>query len=277
MTNPLPEIRIQSFEELERYLIQIKEELRERKPTPCVLQSEPLFRGHACSSWRLQTTLERFIPNEKIFIREYNTFLARTRPTVETITKRSWRISDSVKLSYDELFDEPPNLEFMAYARHHGFPSPLLDWSRSPYVALYFAFIKANRNQDTALFVFIKSPEGVRSASRQQPQICELSKLDATHARHFSQQSRYTICVQHDEDDDWTYCSHHELFMQQSCSDQNDLRKLIIPGSLRLEILDRLDHMNINGYTLFNSEDGLMEALSFREIEALEARRRGEI
>jgi len=65
--------------------------------------------------------------------------------------------------------------------------------------------------------------------------------------------------------------------MQQSCSDQNDLRKLIIPGSLRLEILDRLDHMNINGYTLFNSEDGLMEALSFREIEALEARRRGEI
>jgi hypothetical protein len=35
--------------------------------------------------------------------------------------------------------------------------------------------------------------------------------------------------------------------------------------------------MNINGYTLFNSEDGLMEALSFREIEALEARRRGEI
>jgi hypothetical protein len=217
------------------------------------------------------------MPNEKIPIGRYNTFLKRIRPAVETVTKRRWRISDSNKLSYNELFDEPPNLEFMAYARHHGFPLPLLDWSRSPYVALYFAFINANQNQDTALFVFIKSPEGVRSASRQQPQICELSQLDVTHVRHFSHQSRYTICVKHDEDNNWTYCSHHELFMHQSSPDQNDIRKIIIPGSLRLKILDKLDHMNINGYTLFNGEDGLMEALSFREIEALEARRRVEI
>jgi hypothetical protein len=51
----------------------------------------------------------------------------------------------------------------------------------------------------------------------------------------------------------------------------------MLPGSLRLEVLDKLDYMNINGYTLFNSEDGLMESLAFREVEALESRQRGEI
>ncbi len=269
-------MRVQSLAELESYLIQIRQDLRERNTTGCVVQSEPLFRGHADSRWRLETTLERFKPDEQISVGRYNSFLARAKPTVETITNRKWRLSKSMKLSYDTLVDEPPSVEFMAYARHHGYPSPLLDWSRSPYVAFYFAFSKARKDQDAALFVFIKSPEGVRSGSLQDPQICEVSRLSTTHVRHISQQSRYTICVRNVEGDEWAYCS-HELVMQPQNSSQNSLQKIILPCSLRLEMLDKLDHMNINGYTLFNTEDGLMESLAFREIEALESRQRGEI
>jgi hypothetical protein len=269
-------MRVKSLAELENQLLQIRQCLRDRNTTGCVVQSEPLFRGHADSSWRLETTLERFKPDEKISVRRYNTYLTRAKPTVETITNRKWRISQKMKLSYDAIVDEPPSIEFMAYARHHGYPSPLLDWSRSPYVALYFAFAKARKDQDAALFVFIKSPEGVRSGSRQDPQICEVSRLSTAHVRHISQQSRYTICVRHVEEDDWAYCS-HELAMQPQESSQNSLQKIILPHSLRLEVLDKLDHMNINGYTLFNTEDGLMESLAFREIEALESRQRGKI
>jgi len=82
--------------------------------------------------------------------------------------------------------------------------------------------------------------------------------------------------VRNIEEDEWAYCS-HELVMQPQDESQNSLQKIILPGSLRLEVLDKLDHMNINGYTLFNTEDGLMESLAFREIEALESRQRGVI
>lgn len=276
MTGPAQEMRFQSIAELESHLLQIRHGLRDRNTTGCVIQSEPLFRGHADSSWRLETTLERFNPEEQISVRRYNSYLARAKPTVETITNRKWLLSDNIKLSYDALVDEPPSIEFMAYARHHGYPSPLLDWSRSPYVAMYFAFAKARKDQDIALFVFIKSPDGVRSGSLRDPQICELSRLGTTHVRHISQQSRYTICVRNIEGDDWAYCS-HELVMQPHNASQNCLQKIMLPGSLRLEVLDKLDYMNINGYTLFNSEDGLMESLAFREVEALESRQRGEI
>lgn len=262
--------------ELENFLLQIKQELRARNPTRCMLQSEPLFRGQADSGWRLETTLERFIPEQTTAVSKYNAYLKRVKPTVETITSRRWHLSEGMELSSGAFVDAPPSSEFMAYVRHHGYPSPLLDWSRSPYVALYFAFREAKSSQDVALFVFIKSPEGERSGGLMSPQICELSLLGATHVRHISQQSRYTICVRHLEGDEWLYCS-HELVMQSQAASQDSLRKIVLPGSLRLEVLDKLDHMNINGYTLFNSEDGLMESLAFREIAARDARLRGEI
>src|SRR5579871_975887 len=72
----------------------------------------------------------------------------------------SWRFSDGAPAARQRWDIEPhtyrdrmrdadagvffkaqfPGYDYMAYLRHHGFPSPLLDWTRSPYVAAFFAF-----------------------------------------------------------------------------------------------------------------------------------------
>jgi hypothetical protein len=73
---------------------------------------------------------------------------------VETFTGTNWEIPNydevvkTVTTDYDVFslggtFGRTPGYEYMAYLRHHGFPSPLLDWTRSPYIAAYFAFSNA--------------------------------------------------------------------------------------------------------------------------------------
>ena len=265
---------VESFAAFEAQVADLKSYLKSKR-TNGSFQSEPLFRGQSNSDWGLDTTLERFMPSENVKVRTYNRYLARARPTIETLTGRMWPFTHEFDLSKD-WFPAPPNYEFMVYVRHHGYPSPLLDWSRSPYVALYFAFCAARIDQDVAVFSFVSAPTGTRDDVAKAPTITQLGPFTTTHPRHFAQQSRYTICTRKPEKTGWEYCS-HDLVVQNETGFQDLLRKIVLPGSLRLEVLDRLDHMNINGYTLFNTEDGLMSALAFRDIEAYEARQCGKI
>jgi hypothetical protein len=41
----------------------------------------------------------------------------------------------------DVMRVELPCYPYLAYLRHHGFPSPLLDWTESASVAAYFAYM----------------------------------------------------------------------------------------------------------------------------------------
>ena len=91
-----------------------------------------IWRGHRCDNWELESTLDRLIKKAKIaktkrwdFSRlhlEQFQYAVRGRrgPTPSVITNEN---------------------EWWALGQHHGLATPLLDWTSSPFVAAYFAYI----------------------------------------------------------------------------------------------------------------------------------------
>jgi hypothetical protein len=241
-----------------------------------------LYRGQGNACWSLETTLERSGQKGILFSKYYRT-ISVIRSQIESFTTQDWGELPDV-MTMRETFQEydagslaldgigattpfPATYSYMAYLRHHGFPSPLLDWTRSPYVAAYFAF-RRSEDRRVAIYVYSERPDNMKSSSSDQPQIKLFGPYVKTHARHFLQQSAYTICVQF-LPTGWQFSSHETVFSCappfSSCS-QDLLWKFILPATERVKVLEALDRYNLNAFSLFDSEEALMETLAFRHI-----------
>ena len=89
--------------------------------------------------------------------------------------------------------------------------------------------------------------------------------LDRTHKRHFLQQALYTYCVKFDNGK-YIYCNHEEAFDRKE-KEQDILKKFIISKEERSKVLEKLNMMNINAYSLFGSEESLLATLAYQEIK----------
>jgi FRG domain len=167
--------------------------------------------------------------------------------------------------------------EYLAHLRHNGFPSPLLDWSRSPYVAAYFAFSGAVTTTDAvAIYLYLERPYGRKVGGEGVPAIRTLRQYARTHRRHFRQQSAYTVCANYQQDEfdgsnRWRFVSHQTVFDMHQPTPQDFLWKIVVPSSEHDKVLMLLDDFNLNAYSLFGSEESLMETLAYREIDRRDA------
>jgi hypothetical protein len=234
--------------------------------------SRPIFRGQSNKLWKLETSLERYF-RQPIKLAAYARLIGVIKSSVETLTGRRWSIPEFPELIKDQEIYTPTFMplfkgeayEFLIYLRHHGFPSPLLDWSASPYVAAFFAYSEAQEDVDTrvAVYAFVYDAVQPRSGSATKAGIHALGPYVRSHPRHFLQQSRYTVCI---KDAERSFASHEEA-VSWGQGAQDLLWKINLPSCNKRLALRYLDRHNINAYSLYASDEGLMRTLAFREIE----------
>lgn len=235
-----------------------------------------LYRGQANSGWALTTTLERSGAERMLFREYYQLICASMRPEVMayadvTVPRFDPLWSATHFLKPELLFEVgdvfPQDLyRYMAYLRHFGFPSPLLDWSRSPFVAAFFAFRDSfgKESEKCSIFAYCERPEAIKGVTIGKACIRSFGPYVETHHRHFRQRCEYTICGTFDANYGWHFDSHEAVF-KAAHPKQDRLWRFDLPLSEREKVLGVLADYNLNAFSLFGSEESLLETLWLRE------------
>jgi FRG domain-containing protein len=257
-------LRTASWEEFEAEIKNFEDPSRK-------LWDEVWFRGQADAKWPLLTTLERR-SNKTRAVASYLNLISEIEPAIETFTGNEFVRPHGPEVEqfcreYDLFGQQLRNHStYLAHLRHGRFPSPLMDWTLSPYVAAYFAFHNARHDGDVAIYAYREWASRFKVGGSDTPHIVSFGPLFKTHKRHFRQQSRYTACVQF-ENGQWYFKPHEAVFGQIGQTQQDLLWKISIPASERLKVLRFCDKVNLNEFTLFDSEESLLEMQAMRVFD----------
>jgi len=206
-----------------------------------------IFRGHNDSNWKLLPLLAR---NTK-FVKDYEDWQVCEQETLNTFKKYAIQFMDK----------EPRNeIEWLILARHHGFPTRLLDWTTNPLKALFFAVDDDSLKNDSAVWAVshttwhedINNLDKINSLTIYYP--------DKTNKRLIAQEGCFIIPPFPKSTDDMIPIEEQI----ETNTDVGALIKFMIPCKQRSMIKAELDQLGINHHTLFPDLDGLVKYLKWK-------------
>lgn len=218
-----------------------------------------LFRGHGSNKFKLQTTLHR--AGRSRIERYCSELLVQFKLHAEAVLGMRFNLNDGEDYS-----------TVLGLAQHHGLPTPLLDWTESPYVAAFFAFADAVDSSHARLdsthvrvyalarhFVDQTSPNAVVLPTVQ-PYVASLSISARHNPRLYVQQGHFMV----------TNVAGIEDFIlhAQRARGQTWLRAADVPIALAEEALEDLAYMGLTAAAMFPGLDGvcrkMKHAMSFK-------------
>jgi FRG domain len=206
-----------------------------------------IFRGQSKSSeWRLRTSFHRSGRADLRTFAEKD--IRELHASTINLTNHKFALENSLDLA-----------AFYALLQHHGYPTPLQDWTYSPYIAAYFAFAGIPKNSAAQVGycrIFTISSRRFNSEIDQkngiegiQPHFSLIEPLAIENQRMSNQQGFFALSNVDDIE------SH--LSLLEKLKNTTYLQAYDLPAKLRSEVMRDLERMGITAASLFPGIDGV--------------------
>lgn len=216
-------------------------------------KKEYYYRGQMDASWKLQTAFHRKAENLNIGLDTYlNEILTGVHYYI-----CAWQ---------NEIINcQDPNEfgSFLALLQHYGFPTPLLDWTLSPYIAAYFAFRdiddKSPQCDYVKIFIF-----DFQEWSKTFQQLLDLRETKVAYVSILLPYARFNSRIIHQRGT-YTVTNQSDLgayILKRSNEVKKDfLYSFTLSVKERTAVMRELNLMGINEMALFPGLDGICKTM----------------